>query len=250
MAQQKVRELAATLKNHGDRPARLTIRQALAWGVNEQFSNAETKLKLAANAKRFALFMEKHWPRIALKDDPPQKPNIRYFDELEPRHLRAYVSAMADGSAAVRFGRPLKPKSMRHYLDPVTATAKLLNIENPKLYRELKVRHRDIHQPLNLATFKGPSDAVGETTTPHGTMAGIAWLDPKMEPRMARIYPPPYLKFDREEDMRQAYRRFEPLTRAAGAATTAVPGLASAAQPKQLVEIGAAVSSTHVEEQR
>lgn len=89
----------------------------------------------------------------------------------------------------------------------------------PNEVLKLAAKHNvDIHQPLNLATFNGPADAVGETATPPGAMAGIAWLDPKMEPRMVRVYPPPYVKFDREEDMREAYRRFEPLTRDGAAA--------------------------------
>lgn len=84
----------------------------------------------------------------------------------------------------------------------------------PNEVLKLAAKHNvHIHQPLNLATFKGPADVVGEAMTAHGPMAGIAWLDPKMEPRMVRVYPPPYVKFDREEDMRSAYRRFEPLAR-------------------------------------
>ena len=30
-----------------------------------------------------------------------------------------------------------------------------------------------------------------------------------MEPRMKRVYPPPFTKCDRETDMREAYREFQ-----------------------------------------
>lgn len=67
----------------------------------------------------------------------------------------------------------------------------------------------DIHVPLNVHTFRGDASLVGEVDTPDlGMTGGIRWLDPKMEPRMERIYPPPYLKNDRETEMRQAYRTF------------------------------------------
>jgi hypothetical protein len=72
----------------------------------------------------------------------------------------------------------------------------------------------DIHQPLNIATFRGPAEVVGEVETPDlGVTGGIVWEDPKMEPRMKRIYPPPFTKCDREADMRQAYRAFQELIR-------------------------------------
>jgi len=41
-----------------------------------------------------------------------------------------------------------------------------------------------------------------------GRTGGIRFNDPKMEPRMERIYPPPFTRCDREADMRQAYRVF------------------------------------------
>lgn len=41
-----------------------------------------------------------------------------------------------------------------------------------------------------------------------GQVAAFAWTDPKMEPRMERHYVPPFIGFDREEDMLAAYRRF------------------------------------------
>jgi len=43
---------------------------------------------------------------------------------------------------------------------------------------------------------------------------GIKWLDPKMEPHMDRIYPPPYTKNEREAEMRAAYRTFQEQLRA------------------------------------
>ena len=68
----------------------------------------------------------------------------------------------------------------------------------------------DIHQPLNMASFRGPAEVVGEVKTPDvGVTGGIVWEDPKMEPRMKRVYPPPFTKCDREADMRQAYRVFQ-----------------------------------------
>jgi len=72
-------------------------------------------------------------------------------------------------------------------------------------------RHNiDIHAPLNVHTFRGDASLVGEVETPElGMTGGIRWLDPKMEPRMERIYPPPYTKNDREAEMRQAYRHFQ-----------------------------------------
>lgn len=68
----------------------------------------------------------------------------------------------------------------------------------------------DIHQPLPLASFRGPAEVVGEVKTPGlGMTGGILWEDPKMEPRMTRVYPPPFTKCDREADMRQAYQVFQ-----------------------------------------
>jgi hypothetical protein len=72
-----------------------------------------------------------------------------------------------------------------------------------------KQHNIDIHQPLNVGTFKGPANLVGEVKTAgHGVTGGIVWEDPKMEPRMKRVYPPPFTKCDREADMRQAYNYF------------------------------------------
>jgi hypothetical protein len=68
----------------------------------------------------------------------------------------------------------------------------------------------DIHQPLKVATFKGPADLVEEIKTPGlGVTGGIVWEDPKMEPRMKRVYPLPFTKCDREADMRHAYQEFQ-----------------------------------------
>ena len=77
-------------------------------------------------------------------------------------------------------------------------------------------RHNiDIHAPLNVHTFRGAASLVGEAATPElGMTGGIRWLDPKMEPRMDRIYPPPYTKNDRETEMRAAYRKFQESVRA------------------------------------
>ena len=68
----------------------------------------------------------------------------------------------------------------------------------------------DICEPLNVATFPGRADLIGEVETPSlGVTGGIVWEDPKMEPRMKRVYPPPFTKCDREADMREAYREFQ-----------------------------------------
>jgi hypothetical protein len=81
----------------------------------------------------------------------------------------------------------------------------------PKGVLDLAKRHNiDTRQSLNLSTFTGPAELVGEVETPGlGVTGGIAWEDPKMEPRMKRVYPPPFTKCDREADMRQAYRAFQ-----------------------------------------
>jgi hypothetical protein len=72
-------------------------------------------------------------------------------------------------------------------------------------------RHNiDIRQPLNVSSFTGLAELVGEVETPgHGVTGGIVWEDPKMEPRMKRVYPPPFTKCDRETDMRLAYQVFQ-----------------------------------------
>jgi hypothetical protein len=81
----------------------------------------------------------------------------------------------------------------------------------PKGVLDLANRHRiDIRQPLNVFSFTGPAELIGEVQTPAlGVTGGIVWEDPKMEPRMTRVYPPPFTKCDREADMRQAYRVFQ-----------------------------------------
>jgi hypothetical protein len=81
----------------------------------------------------------------------------------------------------------------------------------PKGVLDLATRNNiDIQQPLIVASFRGPVGVVGEVETPGlGVTGGIVWEDPKMEPRMKRVYPPPFTKCDREADMRQAYRAFQ-----------------------------------------
>jgi hypothetical protein len=72
----------------------------------------------------------------------------------------------------------------------------------------------DIHSALNVHTFRGDAALIGEVDTPAlGLTGGIRWTDPKMEPRMERIYPPPFLKNDREAETRAAYQRFASLAR-------------------------------------
>jgi hypothetical protein len=81
----------------------------------------------------------------------------------------------------------------------------------PKGVLDLAKQHNiDIRQPLNVSTFTEPAELVGEVETPGlGVTGGIVWEDPKMEPKMKRVYPPPFIKCDREADMRQAYRAFQ-----------------------------------------
>jgi hypothetical protein len=81
----------------------------------------------------------------------------------------------------------------------------------PKGILDLAKRHNfNIRQPLNVSGFTGPAELIGEVQTPGlGVTGGIAWEDPKMEPRMMRVYPPPFTKCDREADMRQAYQVFQ-----------------------------------------
>lgn len=68
----------------------------------------------------------------------------------------------------------------------------------------------DTNAPFNVSRFKGDTSLVGEVETPGlGVTGGIRWEDPKMEPRMERVYPPPFTRCDREADMRQAYRVFQ-----------------------------------------
>jgi hypothetical protein len=86
----------------------------------------------------------------------------------------------------------------------------------PKGILDLAKRHNiDIRHPLNVSAFTGPAELVGEVETPGlGIAGGIVWEDPKMEPRMKRVYPPPFTKCDREADMREAYRAFQERLRA------------------------------------
>jgi hypothetical protein len=81
----------------------------------------------------------------------------------------------------------------------------------PKGVLDLVRQHGiDIHQPLKVAMFKGPAHLIEEIKTPGlGVIGGIVWEDPKMEPRMKRVYPLPFTKCDREADMREAYREFQ-----------------------------------------
>jgi hypothetical protein len=80
----------------------------------------------------------------------------------------------------------------------------------PKGVLDLARRHNiDIRLPLNVSSFSDPAELVGDVETPGlGVTGGIIWEDPKMEPRMKRVYPPPFTRCDREADMRQAYRAF------------------------------------------
>jgi hypothetical protein len=81
----------------------------------------------------------------------------------------------------------------------------------PNFVLEMAGRNNiDIHHPLKLSSFRGSADLVGEGETPgFSVTGGIVWEDPKMEPRIKRVYPPPFTKCDREADMRQAYRVFQ-----------------------------------------
>jgi hypothetical protein len=80
----------------------------------------------------------------------------------------------------------------------------------PKGVLDIAEQHSiDIHQPLSVGTFKRPANLVQTVKTPGlDVTGGIVWEDPKMEPRMKRVYPPPFTKCDREADMRQAYNYF------------------------------------------
>jgi hypothetical protein len=81
----------------------------------------------------------------------------------------------------------------------------------PRTLLHLAERHGiDIRKPLNVSSFTGPAEVVSEVEVPgRGILGGIAWTDYRMEPRMKRVYPPPFTKCDREADMRQAYRAFQ-----------------------------------------
>jgi hypothetical protein len=85
----------------------------------------------------------------------------------------------------------------------------------PKPVLDLASRYNiDTHLPLNLASCRVPAEVVSEVETPGlGITGGIVWEDPKIEPRMKRVYPPPFTKCDREADMRRAYRAFQELIR-------------------------------------
>jgi hypothetical protein len=80
----------------------------------------------------------------------------------------------------------------------------------PNAVLEIAAQHSiEINQPFNVGTFNGPAKLVDEVRIPGlGVTGGIIWEDPKMEPRMKRVYPLPYTKCDREADMRQAYKYF------------------------------------------
>jgi hypothetical protein len=81
----------------------------------------------------------------------------------------------------------------------------------PRGVLDLAKRHNiDNRQPLRISTFTGSVEEIGEVETPGlGVTGGIVWEDTKMEPRMKRVYPPPFTKCDREADMRQAYQVFQ-----------------------------------------
>jgi hypothetical protein len=81
----------------------------------------------------------------------------------------------------------------------------------PKGVLDLARRHNiDIRQLLNVSSFTGPAEIVGKVEAPGlSVTGGIVWEDPKLEPRMKRVYPPPFTRCDREADMRQAYRAFQ-----------------------------------------
>lgn len=81
----------------------------------------------------------------------------------------------------------------------------------PSTVIEIAHRHSiEIRNNLSSSSLMGNSDLLREVDVPGiGQMVGIAWEDPKMEPRKTRVYPPPFTKCDREEDMRQAYRTFQ-----------------------------------------
>jgi len=71
-------------------------------------------------------------------------------------------------------------------------------------------RHRLSLNVYNTIRFSTGDGIIGEVETPGlGVTGGIVWVDPKMEPKMKRVYPPPFTKCDREADMRQAYRAFQ-----------------------------------------
>lgn len=73
-----------------------------------------------------------------------------------------------------------------------------------KLAEKLNI---DTREPLQVSQFRGDSALVGEVDTlTLGITGGIRWEDPKMEPRMERVYLPPFARHDREADMREAYR--------------------------------------------
>ncbi|NLN92814.1 MAG: hypothetical protein GX130_05830 [Candidatus Hydrogenedens sp.] len=78
-----------------------------------------------------------------------------------------------------------------------------------KLAEQMEV---DIREPLKRSGYRGDGALLGEVVLPGGERSvGIRWEDPKMEPRMERVYVPPFKKNDREKDMREAYRRFKKL---------------------------------------
>ncbi len=83
----------------------------------------------------------------------------------------------------------------------------------PKAVLDLAAKHHiDTSRPLSVAASSGDRNVFGEVATEAlGVTGGIVWEDPKMEPRMSRVYPPPFFKCDREAEMRDAYSRFQAL---------------------------------------
>jgi hypothetical protein len=81
----------------------------------------------------------------------------------------------------------------------------------PKGVLDLAKKHSiDFRKPLVIGHFNGPPEVVGEVLIPDSGLAGgIVWEDPKMEPRMKRVYPPPFFTCERETDLREAYRTFQ-----------------------------------------
>jgi hypothetical protein len=82
---------------------------------------------------------------------------------------------------------------------------------------EFRGDFRRTMQPMTRALLSNtccPGSGPPKRSSSLGVTGGMKWLDPKMEPRMKRIYPPPCTKNEREAEMRAAYRTFQEQLRA------------------------------------
>ena len=78
-----------------------------------------------------------------------------------------------------------------------------------EVFKILDNKKMNITLPINFECYKKNKETVGEVKLNDGSSVyGIRWEEPKMEPKIERIYLPPFVKCDREKEMKQAYQYF------------------------------------------